>query len=109
MATREATFKRPGPTLPARTPRRGFARRAKLAIPDRSGLMVSSARRLTSASFTTGFTPSAGWIGAQFANDTSAFSGSLYGVIAVKGGISDADLLVLEQFMNSLTPTGVSF
>lgn len=60
-------------------------------------------------SFTTSFTPTAGWIGAQFANDTSAFTGSLYGVIAVKGGISDADLLVLEQFMNSLTPTGVSF
>jgi len=59
--------------------------------------------------FTTGFVPTSGWIGAQYANDTAGFVGNIYVVIAVKGGISDADLLVLEQWANSMTPTGVSF
>ena len=74
-------------------------------------LRVNGAQRATVdlTSFTSSFVPSAGWIGAQYANDTAGFTGNIYGVIAVKGGISDADLLVLEQWMNSMTPTGVSF
>lgn len=74
-------------------------------------LRVNGAQRATVdlTSFTSGFVPNAGWIGAQYANDTAGFTGNIYGVIAVKGGISDADLLVLEQWMNSMTPTGVNF
>lgn len=74
-------------------------------------LRVNGAQRATVdlTSFTSSFVPSAGWIGAQYANDTAGFIGNIYVVIAVKGSISDADLLVLEQWANSFTPTGVSF
>jgi hypothetical protein len=72
---------------------------------------VDGAQRATVdlTTFTAGFVPTSGWIGAQYANDTAGFVGNIYGVIAIKGKVLDADLLVLEQWMNSMTPTGVTF
>jgi hypothetical protein len=100
----QATWAYPGGTYT--TPRVCTSRK----VGTTGSLRINGAQQATVdlTSFSGAFVPTAGWIGAQFANDTSGFSGSLYGVIGIKGKISDADLLVLEQWMNSMTPTGVT-
>lgn len=55
------------------------------------------------------FTATNGWIGQEFLNDAAQYAGNLYGVVAVKGAITDAEVLILERWMNTLTPTGVTF
>ena len=49
-------------------------------------------------------------IGAKVSTATSNYhNGSIGPVIAIKGTVSDADLLILERWVSSLTPNGPSF
>lgn len=54
-------------------------------------------------------TPTCGFIGQQYFGDVAEFSGNIYGIVSVKGTLTDAEVLILEQWMNTLTPTGVVF
>jgi hypothetical protein len=52
---------------------------------------------------------SSGAVGATLNSATYALNGSIGPVLLIKGTVSDADLLVLERFVSSLTPNGPQF
>lgn len=70
-----------------------------------NGITTGTAVDLTGL---TASTADQGYIGRQYVNDPQPFIGNLYCVILIKGVISDADLLTLEQYAASITPTAFS-
>lgn len=67
------------------------------------------------STFSQAFAPTCGRWGSQYTNDTGRWGGTVFAALAVKTAagyqlsISDADALVLEQFVNLFTNTGVNF
>jgi len=68
-----------------------------------NGVQIASDTRALSATAST-----AGYIGRNH-NAIYSFVGFTGPVIAIKGTVTDADLLTLERFVSSLTPNGPSF